>query len=81
MHKVLIEPDSFAACIDREEGAVSKFGTVSQVLIPALVDPLHVMLGVGCGEWGACLFLTISDAAKLSAELAQHLLADHSAKG
>ncbi len=73
-------PQSIAACLDRVEGSVFRSGAVSHLMAPVLVDPLHVIVGAGCGEWGVCLFLTIADAAKLHVELGQ-LLADQAARG
>jgi hypothetical protein len=80
MQKLFDVPHSYAACLNREGGAVSRSGAVSHLIEPAMIDPLHIMLGVGCDDWGTCLFLTITDAAKLSADLCR-LLADHAAKG
>lgn len=73
-------PRSIAACLDRVEGSVFLSGTVSHLLTPGLVDPLHIMVGAGCDEWGLCLFLTVADAAKLHVDLGR-LLADHAARG
>ena len=44
-----------------------------------VIDPLHIMLGAGCGDWGMCLYLTIADAALIHSELGR-LLAEHSAR-
>ena len=80
MQKLIEVPHSYAACLDCEGTTVSRSGAVSHLLRPAMVDPLHIMLGAGCDDWGMCLFLTVTDAAKLNAELGR-LLVDHAAKG
>ena len=71
---------SMAACLDRHEGSVFKAGTVSHLVQPVVMDNLHILLGAGCDDWGMCLYLTISDAAKLNAELSR-LLDNHVASG
>ena len=80
MRRTIVGTQSIAACLDRVQGSVFRSGTVSHLLKPSLVDPLHVVLGVGCHDWGVCMFLTVTDAAKLNAELGQ-LLAEHAASG
>jgi hypothetical protein len=69
-----------AACLDRENGSVLQSGTVSHIVKPAMIDPQRVMIGAGCGEWGLCLYLTITDAAELNARLSR-LLSDHAQQG
>jgi hypothetical protein len=71
---------SVVACLDRRERTVLRTETVSELVKPVVIDPLHIMLGAGCGDWGMCLYLTIADAALIHSELGR-LLAEHSARG
>jgi hypothetical protein len=73
-------PQSMAAYLDRKKGSVLQSGTVSHIAKPIMVDPLRVMIGAGCGEWGLCLYLTITDAAELNARLSR-LLSEHAEQG
>jgi hypothetical protein len=66
---------SIAACLNRVDGSVVRAGVTSNLVGPAMIDPRHVMVGVECGDWGICLYLTVADAAKLNGELSE-LLAD-----
>jgi energy-converting hydrogenase Eha subunit E len=68
-------PDSIVTCINKRDGTLMKVGTASRMIGPAIVDPLHLMLGAGCDDFGVCIYLTLADAAKLKVELAR-LIAD-----
>ena len=71
---------SIVACLDRVDGSLLHVGVTSHLLEPAMIDPRHVMLGVECGDWGVCLYLTVADAARLNGELGR-LLADLAERG
>jgi hypothetical protein len=73
-------PQSLVACVDGHEGSVFRTGLVRKLVKPVVIDPFHIMLGAGAEDWGACLYLTIADAALLHAELGR-VLADHSGRG
>jgi energy-converting hydrogenase Eha subunit E len=73
-------PDSIVACVNKPDGTVVKVGTASSMIGPALVDPTHLMLGVGCGDWGVCIYLSLADAAMLHLELGA-LMNDQSNRG
>jgi hypothetical protein len=64
---------SIAACLDRVDGSVVRVGVTSHLVGPAMIDPHHVMVGVECGDWGVCLYLTVADAARLNGELGEFL--------
>jgi len=66
---------SIAACLNGVDGSLFRVGVASHLVGPAMIDPLHVMLGVECGDWGVCLYLTVADAARLNGKLGR-LLAD-----
>jgi hypothetical protein len=80
MKKPATLPSSIIACVDKRDGRVLKVGTVSGMIASAIVDPHHVMLGAGCGDWGVCMYLTLADAARLNAELDQ-LITDQTERG
>jgi hypothetical protein len=69
MNKKPKVPGSIVTCVNKEDGAVLKLGTTSRLIGPTLVDPFHLMIGAGCGDWGVCIYLSITDAAKLHVEL------------
>jgi energy-converting hydrogenase Eha subunit C len=71
---------SIVACLDRQRGSVLMTAPVSHMVQPVMIDPLHIMIGTGCGDWGLCQYLTIADAAALHAALGQ-ILADQVARG
>jgi hypothetical protein len=71
---------TIVACLDRVDGSLFRVGVTSHLLEPAMIDPLHVMLGVECGDWGVCLYLTVADAARLNGELGR-LLDDLAERG
>jgi hypothetical protein len=73
-------PLSIVACVNKRDGTVLKVGTASRMIGPAIVDPSHLMLGAGCGEWGVCIYLTVADAARLNVEL-DRLIAEQTARG
>ncbi len=62
-------PRSNFACVNKPDGTVLKVGTISGLIGPAAVDPLHVMLGAGVDDWGVCIYLTMSEAARLRVAL------------
>jgi hypothetical protein len=64
---------SIVACLDRADGSIFRMGATSHIVGPAMIDPLHVMLGVECDDWGVCLYLTVTDALRLNRELNQLL--------
>ena len=53
---------------------------MSKLVKPVVIDPFHIMLGAGSEDWGACLYLTITDAALIHGELGR-VLAEHSGRG
>ena len=57
-----------------------KVGTISRLIGPAIVDPLHVMLGAGVDDWGVCIYLTMSEADRLKVAL-DRLIAEHAEPG
>jgi hypothetical protein len=71
---------SIVACLNGHDGSVFRVGVTSHLVGPSLIDPLHIMLGVECGDWGVCLYLAVEDAARLNEKLAG-LLANHSERG
>jgi hypothetical protein len=73
-------PLSIVACVNKRDGTVLKVGTASRMIGPAIVDPSHLMLGAGCGDWGVCIYLTVADAARLNVEL-DRLIAEQTARG
>jgi hypothetical protein len=73
-------PLSIVACVNKCDGTVLKVGTASRMIGPAIVDPSHLMLGAGCGDWGVCIYLTVADAARLNVEL-DRLIAEQTARG
>jgi len=80
MKKRRTTPGSIVACINRRDGAVLKVAAVSRMIVPALVDPFHVVFGAGCGDWSVCVYLTFADAARFNAELGQ-LIDEHARRG
>ena len=62
-------PNSIVTCVNKRDGTLLKVGTASRMVGPAIVDPFHLMLGAGCGDWGVCIYLTLADAARLKTEL------------
>ena len=62
-------PNSIVTCVNKRDGTLLKVGTASRMVGPAIVDPFHLMLGAGCGDWGVCIYLTLADAARLKSEL------------
>jgi hypothetical protein len=73
-------PRSLVACVDGRERSLCRTGLVSNLVKPVVIDPFHIMLGAGSDDWGTCLYLTITDAALIHAELGR-ILADHSVRG
>lgn len=73
-------PGSIIACVNNQDGTVLKAGAVSRMIGPAVVDPLHVMLGARIDDWGVCIYLTLADAARLNMELEQ-VIAEHTDAG
>jgi hypothetical protein len=73
-------PGSIITCVNKRDGTVLKVGTASRMIGPAVVDPFHLMLGAGCGDWGVCIYFTLADAAKLKTDL-DRLIADHAERG
>jgi hypothetical protein len=73
-------PSSIVTCINKRDGTLLKVGTDSRMIGPAIVDPYHLMLGTGCGDWGVCIYFTLADAARLKTDL-DRLMADHSERG
>ena len=71
---------SIVTCVNKRDGTVLKVGTASHMIGPALVDPCHLMLGAGCGDWGVCIYLTLADAARLNVAL-NRLIADQTQRG
>ena len=51
-----------------------------QIVGPTMADPLHVMVGARCGDWGVCLYLSVGDAVRLHSELGR-VLAEHAERG
>jgi hypothetical protein len=62
-------PGSILTCVNKRDGTILKVGMSSRMVGPAIVDPSHLMLGAGCGDWGVCIYLTLADAARLKTEL------------
>jgi hypothetical protein len=62
-------PGSIVTCVNKRDGTLLKVGTAFGLVGPAIVDPFHLMLGAGCGDWGVCIYLTLADAARLKTEL------------
>ena len=71
---------SIVACVNKRDGTVLKAGTASQIIGPVIVDPTHVMLGAGCGDWGVCIYLSLADASQLKSDL-DRLIAEHTQRG
>jgi hypothetical protein len=69
MKNNLMLPGPIVTCVNKRDGTVLKVGTASRMVGPAIVDPFHLMLGAGCGDWGVCIYLTLADAARLKMEL------------
>jgi hypothetical protein len=69
MNQKPMRPGSIVTCVNQRDGTVLKLGTASRMIGPTLVDPFHLMLGAGCGDWGICVYLTLADAARLRVEL------------
>jgi hypothetical protein len=73
-------PDSILTCVNGLDGTVLKAGTASRMIGPSSVDPLHLMLGAACGDWGVCIYLNLADAARLKTDL-DRLLTEHAERG
>jgi hypothetical protein len=73
-------PGSIITCVNKRDGTVLKVGTASHIIGPSVVDPSHLMLGAGCGDWGVCMYLTLADAAMLNVEL-DRVLAEQTQRG
>lgn len=71
---------SIVACVSKRDGTVLKVGTASRMIGPAVIDPSHLMVGAGCGDWGVCVYLSLADAAHLRAEL-DRLITEHAQQG
>ncbi len=76
MKKKQTVPGSIVACVSKRDGVVLKVGAVSRMFAPALVAPFQVAFGAACGDWRVCVYLTITDAARLTAELGR-LIDEH----
>ncbi len=64
---------SVVACVDKEDGAVFRLGSAQRIIGPNIVDSTHVMVGVGCGDWGLGVYLTLADAIRLNNDLSRLL--------
>ena len=73
-------PNSIVTCVNKRDGTLLKVGTASRMVGPAIVDPFHLMLGAGCGDWGVCIYLTLADAARLKSEL-DRVISEHAERG
>ena len=71
---------SIVTCINKRDGTILKVGTASHMIGPSVVDPCHLLLGAGCGDWGVCMYLTLADAARLKTDL-DRLIAEHAERG
>jgi hypothetical protein len=73
-------PGSIVTCVNKRDGTLLKVGTATRMVGPAIVDPFHLMLGAGCGDWGVCIYLTLADAARLKTEL-DRVIAEQTERG
>jgi hypothetical protein len=73
MRKHPIASKSMVACIDKEDGAIFRLGAATRMVGPTLVESNHVLLGASCDDWGMCVYLTLTDALRLSNELSRLL--------
>ncbi len=73
-------PESIVTCINKRDGTLLRVGTASCMIGPAIVDPLHLMVGAGCDDFGVCIYFTLADAARLNVELAR-LIGDQTERG
>ena len=73
-------PNSIVTCVNKRDGTLLKVGSASRMVGPAIVDPFHLMLGAGCGDWGVCIYLTLADAARLKSEL-DRVISEHAGRG
>jgi hypothetical protein len=73
MIKHPVTANSMVACIDKADGAIFRLGAATRMVGPTLVELSHVLLGAGCDDWGMCVYLTLTDARRLSTELSRLL--------